>query len=513
MARSSRYRRRKRTWLGDVLANPKHQMMMTVIGAVVFSGFVFTGLLLFRYSAEEDLLSEGKRLMTEQKVATAKDTLEQLVNRYPKSYEGHLLLGKAYLALEESGAAEKEFKLAASLKSRKARSGLAEIAMAQLAVVHKDYTSAEKILLTELKKAGDKEPTKDLKEALFSLYNGWGDSFNKPLEAGLDNKEKDEESQKTAKDNKKTDAPVDKEEEKSKKTEKRIRIYERALKYADSFEQERRVTDKLTDIIDLRVEELNKQNKYKETIALLKKSVELRKQPETMLKLAYAYDKTDELDEAIKWYRKAYRARPDVISMQLSNALMKKAQKLKSEGKKKEADALISEAEAVVRKAKLPLDELYPVAVSDVSISSELDSVTGEMMPKVRVSLENEGQRSLNFLKVKAEFITGDELLTDVEKVVASEKDPMGASGEPNQKSSITLVPPTKLNIHLLKNNQLMVKILLAYDENENQEWKVKAIQEAVIKDEAALSNDENLQPLNAPPVPLPDIPLSGGTR
>lgn len=461
MARSGRRRRRRSLFWGSFYLNPSIQYMITIASAIVLAGFVFSGFLLFRYADSEDLIARGKRQMAEGKVAWAAQTFQTLVNKYQDNYEGHLLLGQAYLELGEQRKAEQEFRIAADLKSDDDDGNAGpEVAMSKLAIARGEFEEAESLLLNAIKASNlsEKNLPPDVKEALFELYDTWGDRLmaqQADTEAGEGGQNYEAVSEK----------------------------YEKALRYAYDYQMEERLKEKLTQVIDQHAKELADAKQYEDAIRELKKSIHYRYLPDTLIKIGSYYERTKHLDNAIEWYRKAFEADPNAISLQLTNVLLQKGRLLLDQKKNTEAQKYFAEAEQIGERAKLPPEVMYPVSVTEVQLGPDVDYDTGEFDARVNVKFANGGVRPLNFLIARAVYISGGRTITEVSEVVASPGKPLDGKGKKGSVRAISIAPMHKLNIHQLEKGQLVVKIFIAYSEGEDQEWKVKAIQEAVIKD------------------------------
>ncbi len=448
MKRHKKRPRNRNAFVGAFYRNPAIQYATTVVSAIALAGFIFSGILLFRYADTADLISQGQRQMSEGKVALAARTFQILVNRHPESYEGHLLLGKAYLELDERRKAEQEFKIASSLKTRgRGITGEgAEIAMSKLAIAQKDFNKAEDLLIKAYKKSPRDE---ELQEALFELYETWGDTLS---------------------------------EEPNKDYNEIIKKYEKSLRYVDEYRLEEMVKEKLMGIIAVYTDELRVQKDHKKIIRLLSKSLKYQYLPDSMIQIAESYEKLNQLDDAIDWYRKAFDANPSVVSIRLTDVLVKRGRQLLDEKKPEEAQKYFDEADQISKLANIPLDTLYPVKATEVHMASVIDGETGEFEPKVNVKFVNEADRPLNFLLAKAVFLSGDEEVAVITETVATPEEPLGVKGSKAATRTLTLKPENKLNIHQLKKPQLQVRISVAYSEGPNQAWKVKALQEAAIK-------------------------------
>ncbi|MCE3234458.1 MAG: hypothetical protein K0Q50_638 [Vampirovibrio sp.] len=449
MSRYSRRRRQRQIFLGNFYLNPSVQYLTTIISAIALAGFVFSGFLLFRFTDEEDLINRGKMQLMEGKVAWAAKTFQTLVTHHRDSYEGHLLLGQAYLQLDERRKAEQEFEIAASLKSKRGDNA-PEIAMSKVAMAQQDFSRAEKTLYTAWRRNRQDE---NVKQALFELYDHWG---NVLAEA----------------DQKDYGAIVQK--------------YRTALQYASDYQAQQSVEEKLIDAIRAYTDKLIVMKDYENAIHQLKTSLRFKYLPETLVQIAETYGRMNKLDESIDWYRKAFEVNPDVVGLRLTNVLVQKGQQLVAAKKPDEAKPYFEEADKISQEAKVPLDNLYPVSVASVKINNDMDDATGEFEPTVDIKLSNDASRDLSFLAVRAEFLSGNETLAmTTEQVAAPDKPfPMKDPRTWRSKNTLTvsLKPDAKLNVHALQGGKMTVKISIAYRDGNDAVWKLKSIQEATIQ-------------------------------
>jgi tetratricopeptide (TPR) repeat protein len=446
MSKFGRRRRQRKVFWGQFYMNPNVQSLTTVVSAIALAGFVFSGFLLFRFTDEEDLINRGKVQLAEGKVAWAAKTFQTLVNHHRDSYEGHLLLGQAYLQLDERRKAEQEFELAASLKNRTGDAA-PDIALSKVAMAQGDFLRAEKLLFKAWRRSkGDKE----VRQALFELYEHWGNVLS---------------------------------ESDIKDYEKMVEKYEHALRYVNRYQDQQAVEERLIEAIQMYTDRLIAMKDYANAIHLLKLSLRYKYLPDTLVQIAETYNRMNQLDASIEWYRKAFDVNPNVIGLRLTNVLVQKGQQLVAEKKPEEAQQYFDEADDISKKAKVPLDTLYPVEVSRVQIDTNLDDATGEFEPSIDVRLTNDASRDLSFLAVKAEFIAGtDTVIATATEQAASPDDPLPMRDKPKNSRTVTLKPENKLNIHTLKGGKMTVKISIAYREGADAEWKVKSIQETTLR-------------------------------
>jgi tetratricopeptide (TPR) repeat protein len=448
MSKYSRRRRPRQIFLGNFYLNPSVQHLTTVISAIALAGFVFSGFLLFRFTDEEDLINRGKTQLMEGKVAWAAKTFQTLVTHHRDSYEGHLLLGQAYLQLDERRKAEQEFEIAASLKN-KSKDMAPEVAMSKVAMAQNDFGRAEKILNQAWRKNRNNPA---LKQALFELYEHWGNTLY---------------------------------EAEAKNFAQIVQKYQSALYYVNDYQAQQNIESRMVDAIQSYTERLITIREYDTAIQQLKISLRYKYLPDTLVQIAEIYARTNRLDDSITWFRKAFDVSPNVVGLRLTNALLKKGQLLSKDHKPEEAQKYLDEADKISQDAKVALDVLYPVSVSSVKIDNDMDEATGEFEPTVTVKLSNDSTRDLNFLAVKAEFISGNNTIAVVIQKVATTDKPLPSrilkTWRPVNRVSLDLKPEGKLNVHALQDGKLTVKISIAYRDGNEAVWKLKSIQEASI--------------------------------
>ncbi|WP_373531014.1 tetratricopeptide repeat protein [Vampirovibrio sp.] len=448
MSKYSRRRRPRQIFLGNFYLNPSVQYLTTVISAIALAGFVFSGFLLFRFTDEEDLINRGKTQLMEGKVAWAAKTFQTLVTHHRDSYEGHLLLGQAYLQLDERRKAEQEFEIAASLKN-KSKDTAPEVAMSKVAMAQSDFGRAEKILTQAWRKNRDDVA---LKQALFELYEHWGNTLY---------------------------------EADAKDYAQIIQKYQTALYYVNDYQAQQNIEERMVEAIQSYTERLIAIREYDTAIQQLKISLRYKYLPDTLVQIAEIYSRTNRLDDSITWFRKAFDVSPNVVGLRLTNALLEKGQQLSKAKQPEEAKKYLDEADKISQDAKISLDSLYPVSVSSVKIDNDMDEVTGEFEPTVSVQLSNDSTRDLNFLAVKAEFVSGNNTIAVVTQKLATPDKPFPSrllkTWRPVNRVSLDLKPDNKLNVHALQDGKLTVKISIAYRDGNEAVWKLKSIQEASI--------------------------------
>ncbi len=455
MSRISRRRRQRPVFLGNFYLNPNVQYMTTVVSAIALAGFVFSGFLLFRFTDEEDLLNRGKVQLMEGKVAWAEKTFQTLVTHHRDSYEGHLLLGKAYLQLDERRKAEQEFELAASLKSRSSDHA-PEIALSKVAMAQGDFARSESILYKAYRR---NRTDKNVKQALFELYEQWGNTLS---------------------------------EAEPKDYVSMIQKYRTSLAYVSNYQAQQSVEEKLTDAIRAYTDKLIAVKDYDTAIQQLKVSLIIKYLPDTLVQIADTYGRMNRLDDAIEWYRKAFDANPDEVGLRLTNVLVQKGQQLQKDKQPEEAQKYFAEADQISQQAKVPLDSLYPVTISSVKIDSEFDEATGQFEPTVKVKLANDANRDLSFLAVKVEFLSGNDTLAESTTDVATPDKPFPMSGSrAGNTLSVSLKPESQLSIHALQGGKMTVKISIAYRDGNEAVWKLKSIQETTVQGDSTQPSTE----------------------
>ncbi|MEB3246090.1 MAG: hypothetical protein VKJ06_08920 [Vampirovibrionales bacterium] len=463
---------------------PWLQYVGVVAFALLFAALVFSGFLLFRLSDQEDMLSRGRRYLAEEKSAWAAKTLRALVNRYPNSYDGHLYLGQAYLALEEPQKAEQQFRLAAALQAKgDAKNDLGvRIALAKLSVAKKEFSKAEESLL-ETREQAPQNP--DLKQALYELYEAWGDDLT---HAG-------------------TQSAV------SENLDPAVEAYQKALTYVSDYASEQTVKHKLSGTIHRQVAFLLQdlpnttgsqtgrkksvklgptlKNKVTQAIALLKTSLASEYAPKTLIEIGRLYELLEEPEIALSWYRKAFDVNPSSISLKLSNLLLQQAEAYDKRGKTELASAYRKESKQIAEKANIPLESLYPIDFAETQLGWEdLDIQAGIVTPRISGIIINRGERPLEVLEVKAAFYSADKLLgSTIETVISPQKPLTGDKSNKNNDDddktvmsrAFEIALPRPVNLNLLSNGQLQAKVSIALSEGQDAVWVVKAIKETRI--------------------------------
>jgi tetratricopeptide (TPR) repeat protein len=265
-----------------------------------------------------------------------------------------------------------------------------------------------------------------------------------------------------------------------------VEKYDRSLRFVNDYQAQQGVEDKLLEAIRSYTERLIAMKDYPQAVRLLKLSLRFKYLPETLLQIADSYGQMDQLDESIDWYRKAFDASPNVVGLRLTNVLVEKGQLLAKAHQKDEAQKYFDEADRVSKQAEIPLDNLYPVDVSRIKVDTDVDEATGEISPHIKLRLSNDSSRDLNFLAVKAEFLSGTDKLVEVKEIAASPDKPFPMKdNRPWLEHNIRVVklePTEKLNIHALKDGKITVKISIAYQDGGDTTWKLKSIQEITIR-------------------------------
>jgi tetratricopeptide (TPR) repeat protein len=520
LSRNAHFRRRpnRRFVFGNFYLNPSAQYSTTVISAILFAGIVFSGFLLFRFADTDDLLARGRRQLYEGKVAWAAKTFETLVARHKDSYDGYLLLGETYLQLEDRPNAERAFLAATALrggvKKGQTTDVMAGIALSKLLVAKGQFAQAEQQLQALWKQqpgaaqwllAAQPDPSQytttskrpappnhdinRLQSALFLLYQRWAEV--------ADNTHSN--------------------------YSQTIAFYEKALLYAQDITQETQIKEKLIETISVYCEHLDLKTHTDDVVHMLKKSLRYRYIPDTLINIAEAYEKTNKLDDAITWYRKAFDVNPSLISLKLSNMLMRRANELLLEKKSELAEPLFEEAKKINATATIPLEALYPVSIDHLAINAPLNSDSGDLPITVTMTVQNQGERPIPVLLVKTTFYaannTTDPLAEAIETVASADK-PLGgkhgglkatltaakqakpsdiATVRPDHQP-ITLKPNAPILIDDLGGGSLKVVVSVAYSQTSQPEWKELLAKSITIKTPTTSPAQEESTNTTSPP-------------
>lgn len=464
--------------LGDFYLNPTAQFVTTLVSAVVLTGFVFSGFLLFRYTDAQDLLMRGKRYLAQGKVAWAVNTFQTLVHQYPKHFEGYLLLGQAYLDQGYPDKAVAAFRKASRLRPSGDEDASAFLAMSKLAMAQGNFEMAEAALLKAYGLSGQSDATR---QALLDLYSRWGDRsvmealelLNRP-DAEDEGEEIDRKKQRIHVDLRKLTDATPAELLHPAKAVTAIRYYGHALRYVNRYSQQEALVDKLVATQLLYASWLEDKKKPMKAITMLRESLKHRRLPETMARIAELYAANGKPNSAIEWYRKAHDVSPNTIGARLSQLLMKRANELAMAGKKQEAEALMAEARKASRDANLPMDELYPIGTDGVSFTFHEDWAKRTIAPHLKITFENQGDHMLGSLQAKARFIQNGQVLGEVVETVATPRRMLAPKGKPGSQQTIVFRTLNPLRFDL-DDGKLVVKLLLAYGEA-NSDWQTKRV-------------------------------------
>ncbi len=450
--KGNRNRRYSRNFfLNNLFMKIGGQYTFTIGLAVFFAALIFGGVITYQNTDENDLLARGQRQVIEQKIEAARQTLETLVANH-SSYQGHVELGKVYLDLgrdqkNESAyrkKAEYHFRKAAELKPRNLNNSSAEIASSKLAIVRHQYQEGEEQLLLTYKKLPN---DRDLNKALYELYFDWGNHLEKK-ENYLDSMEK----------------------------------YEQALSYVNHYDSEKELKEKLIAVISKQAIQKEKEKKLDEAIVLLERSLRYQYDVDTLAKMAEMYERDNQTDKAIIWYRKAFDANPDEMSIKLARMLIAKGKSLLGENKGEEAEGFFEEADRVFKMANLPLKDIYPVELSEFNINIQnIDYETGTLLPVIHLKIQNKAHRPLNFLAARVTFLSDSGVINEVTEIVSSIDLPLGQEGKASLKS-LTIKPDKRINVHAIKSQSLRVKVSIAYTQDDQAEWEVIGLKEIKIQ-------------------------------
>lgn len=436
-------RRRYKRGIWPLLArvfyiNPQKQYMLIVVSAIAMATLIFSGLLLFRQSDHGDMMTRGKWLMKQGKVALAVQEFQDLVRTHRTSYEGHLELGKAYMEIGELEKAAKEFRTASRLRSKNLKESGAHVAISRMLIAQGQYQDAEKQLFQayNAQKKNKKDP--ELLIALVDLYDDWGDYH---LEA---------------------EPPH---------YEQAFLKFSAALRFVKTYSRQKALEEKLVHTATRLADIYDNNKEYDKAVAVLKRALQYQYSSDNLIALAAMYEQKEDLDKAIYWYKKAYEVDPKVISLKLSSMLLKKGRELNDAHLPQEAEKYFAEAKKINETVKLPLDTLYPVEAEELELTYKVNSDSFNIMPTVKFNLKNDGNYPINFLAVRVFFLTGDEKLADAQKLVASVQDPLGGKGEPRGIRRVQLQPVSTIPLEDLEQGKLRVKVMVTYSNETDGKW------------------------------------------
>ncbi len=443
MFRSPMLRRRSRRTFWPFLSrffyiNPEKQYMIIVISAIAMATFVFSGILLFRQSDQGDLMTRGRWLMKQGKAALAVKEFEALVHQYANSYDGHLELGKAYMQINEPDKAAREFRVASRLKSGNLKDSGAHVAISRMMIAQGKYEDAERQLFQAYNAKQQNRRDPELLSAMADLYEAWGDSYAEGSRPDY---------------------------------EQAFIKYSAGLRYVNNYAQQTPLQDKLLSVGDRLANALTNNKEYDKAIAVLKRTLHYKPTADTLIEIASLYEQKGDLDRAIYWDRKAYEMDPRIISLELSNLLLRKGKELNEAHQPDTAEKFFVEAQKINETIKLPLETLYPVTATDIDLVYKVNPTSFDLSPTIKFNIRNAGNYPVNYLVVKAFFLTGDEKLGEAQRVIATAQDPLAPQTDPRGVKSLELSPVGTIQLEDLEKGKLRVKLMVNYTDDPQGKW------------------------------------------
>lgn len=511
------------------------QALITVIAALVFSGLIFSGLLVFRSSDQDDLLAQGQRDLAEGRVARAVHTLRQLVRQNSKNFEGQLALGKAYLTLGDVDSAQEAFSKALRLKQPSGTSHTPQalhndvalaLAQGQLQLTEGNYSGAteplQTLLLTYPKQLSVADRTA-LQSALTDAHQAWGDSLLKPASGKA--------ASFTASSQHASSESANGLSLKLTHLKEAILHYQQALQTVQTYGREKALKQKLLALLEQWLEGAPNegarspkssadktstpstlQQSPQEAIEILEPLVRWLPEADLMIRLgdlhlqqaqdpqasavnAKVSDSPSEAhtpyDTAIGWYRRAYQAAPHGVGVKLAHVLtlrgkvyLKAHQDALANADFKEADLLLGRTadDSTLSTPSL----LYPVSIKTIAVAPHLNRDAQTLQPSATITLASEAHRPLQHLMARVQILSGSKVLGEWTNVIATSKKPLEADGLPLSKRtwSVQLKDPVSLNI-LTSGGSLRVTTSISYDmpeEGKKPSWELKRVQEIRIQ-------------------------------
>jgi tetratricopeptide (TPR) repeat protein len=440
-------------------------MGITVVLAVILSGLVFSGLLTFRYSDYDDLMARGQQLLSEGKVARAAQVFEGVLNQYGEGYPVYLNLGKVYLELDQPAKAQEVLEAALKLKSPSG-SVDALLAKSQLLVVNKDYTKAIDTLQDHLMTLEKDDPGREpLNTMLADVYTYWADA-----------------------------------ERKEDHLAQAITYYEEALGFVTSYHQEQSIQADMTDVALLISEQHLLAKAPEKLIEDIAPMMDWSNDPTLMIRLAEAYQQTNQLDKAIHWYRQAFDAEPENIRGKLSQVLLARGRELAADEQGAMAEPYFNEAEALVSSVGDDTAKamLYPVRISQFQIQPNLNRGEKTLSPVATFTVISEAHRPISELSARLQYRIGPNVLASNIKLIAGLDNPLGSIGEKDAKRTLKIGINNPIPVGEYGGKTVTAELALAYADGvafANVNWQAKALQDIAIREASetyAAADDDN---------------------
>ncbi|MFN8614705.1 MAG: tetratricopeptide repeat protein [Vampirovibrionales bacterium] len=532
---------------------PLGQVVLTVVGALLLSGSLFSGLLVFRSSDQDDLMAMGQRDLAEGRAARAVKVLSQLVRNNPRHLEGHLALVKAYLTIGDMDAAQKEFSLAAGLKpdSLKVLSASHDavairLAQSQLALANNEFDLAAEpltLLLSQSEKQMSSADRSEVQAMLTDVHQQWADSIlsqsipTAQADSSQDNKLINQQSQHLSA------------AQRYQRLKEAIEHYQKALQTVQTYAREKALKQKLLALIEQWLESQpssvasvasaehedsqahsakarrdtdDMSQSPQEAINLLQSIIRWLPEPGLMIRMGDLYllqaasfvgqpDQHNALmthyQHAIHWYRKAYNLVPHGVGVKLSQALLLRGKAFLKAGEETKAAADFREADLLQgRSAGDPALStpalLYPIAVDVLRVAPNLNRETQLFQPHIAVVVASKARRPLKNLQGRIQVLVDGKLQQEWIKALATPKAPLTAEGTPHSKVSWSASLKTPLPVSLLTHGgSVRVTMAVAYgatdEDNAPLQWDVKRVQDIRLQPKKPATSQQS-----APPVP-----------
>ncbi|MEW5820173.1 MAG: tetratricopeptide repeat protein [Cyanobacteriota bacterium] len=402
---------------------------MLIIGGIIALVVISVWMIPNTVLSLDGMLSKGEMYQKTGRTALALKIYKKAIDMYPASYEAHLHMGNALLEADEPELAKVEFDKAVELSGNSKSKFDAQIAMSIMLISENKFDKAENLLLS----VEDPKPDK-IKVKLAELYTQWGDKF--------------------LSESKRNEA---------------IEKYKLAFKNYDSLdvESQQKVEDKvIKTYIDIANYHLN-QKKQDQAIVALNQSIDFIDNPTAHIKLAEMYRKQNKRDEAIAEYEKAYDLdTTGTAALYLGELLVDKGVELAKKNKMDEAKICFEKAQEANPSIIIPAEILYSISINKIESSLTPNTVTDKLFPKVSFVVENQGKDKIDFLKVQVVFFDSGNIISRIEKIVVSKKEPL----ESNESTKQITLSSSKGIEGIKKSHLIQAKVYLIY--GDYTDWK-----------------------------------------
>ncbi|MEI8389933.1 MAG: hypothetical protein WCG23_08625 [bacterium] len=359
------------------------------------------------------MMREADKTAAKGQIAYAIEDYNKIVRVFPKNYEAHIRLAELYLHADEQDLAKVEYIKAIELGYKS--ESKANIDIANLYVEENNFTLAESFI-NEIKYIKDKK----VQQLIGDFYYKWGIKLKK--------------------DGDKTEA---------------IRKFKTSYKYYKLSESPNLLNLK-KDIRDIYIDisnDLLNANKPVDSVNILKLSLSFWNNAETHYRLAKIYEKYGKIDNALAEYKMSFTLNPSVSGTDsYFSLLVKKAGISESQGDKITAELYYTLANKLKPKTNIQMNPDNRIILNNVEAKCNENIDKDILIPEISFKLSNISKDTINYLKIKINFLENNKPFSEQVQTLATEKQPLNKDSSTSQ---INIFSSKPVNYVLDKHNLL----------------------------------------------------------